>query len=120
MTLAEFELLSFAERRAVIKRLLRKERHMARKAAAAAGLPDAAPISDDGHWTFIRPTEPGWYWLADREGNARGIRQLVHRTQINGKRLLCEAGIPHNEPGWQGYWYSEPIDQPPPKAEEPS
>lgn len=116
MTLAEFELLSFQERRAVIKRLLSKERAAARKAAA----PDAPPIAEDGCWTFARPTEPGWYWIADREGNPRGIRQLVYRMLITGKRMLCEAGIGHNEPGWQGYFWSEPIEQPPAKKDEAS
>lgn len=112
MTLEEFDQLSIPERRATVKRLLKRERDSQRKAAGLG--PEV-----EGRWTFARPEQPGFYFVADREGNPRGVRQLVYRTVL-GKRLLCETGIGHNEPGWQGYFWSEPIAMPQPKSEEPS
>lgn len=112
MTLDDFYQLDLVAQRRILKTLLARERARLRK---KQGLPE-----HEGEWTFARPQEPGYYWIADREGNPRGVRQLVYRMLITGKRMLCEAGIGHNEPGWQGYFWSEPIDQPPAKKDEAS
>lgn len=112
MTLEDFDLLDRLEQRKTLKVLLARERARLRR---KQGLSE-----HEGEWTFARPTVPGWYFLADREGNPRGVRQLVVRRTPAGAKLLCEAGVPSHEPGWQGYWFSTPIAFPPAKSEEPS
>ncbi len=61
-----------------------------------------------GQWVTKRPTLPGIYWIATREGHAVGLRQL---NMVEGE--IVDPLQTHNEPGWQGFWWSQPLPQPP-------
>jgi hypothetical protein len=61
-----------------------------------------------GRWTKKRPTEPGFYPVASREGAP--MCPTRWRLLIRGEnRRILEAGVGHNEPGWQGWWWTRPL-----------
>lgn len=62
----------------------------------------------DGEWTLRRPEDPGLYWVATREGDPIGLRELRMR-----EGELVDTLQVHGEPGWQGYWWSVALPVPP-------
>ncbi len=61
-----------------------------------------------GQWTLQRPTRPGIYNVATREGHPVGLRRL---DLIDGELVDKLQG--HSDPGWCGYWWSHPLPDPP-------
>lgn len=58
-----------------------------------------------GKWTRTQPTKPGLYPVATLyEGAHVGHRLMVKR---NGK--VVQADVPVNQPGWQGWFWSQPL-----------
>lgn len=61
-----------------------------------------------GRWVLKRPELPGIYQIATLEGHYVGMRDFRMR---DGK--VVDTMVAVNEPGWQGYYWSEPIPAPP-------
>lgn len=69
-----------------------------------------------GTWTRTRPERAGTYPVATREGAVLDMSQA--KRLARGPKGLVEAGVPHGEPGWQGWWWSQPIPLIPKPCEE--
>lgn len=69
-----------------------------------------------GHWQRERPTKPGNYPTADRDGHFNGYDRIALVEHDN----VLETIMPGGEPGvdsWLGWWWSEPIPKlPKPRA----
>ncbi len=67
---------------------------------------DLAPwaLFHGGKWTTKRPTRPGYYPVATRDGCA--VDPSKYKTiDETGK----QAGVKYGEPGWLGWWWSAPM-----------
>lgn len=67
-----------------------------------------------GHWQQGVPKKSGLYWTASRTGEIDRPRVV---TYSDDGRLLY-AGITGTNvrgevPAWQGWWWSEPVEEPP-------
>ena len=62
-----------------------------------------------GHWQKEIPSKNGHYWTATRQGQ---IAQLQVVAYDDGE--LVYAGGPAQGNGWiwQGWWWSEPVEEP--------
>ena len=65
----------------------------------------------NGYWTLHRPKTDGQYWTADRQGRLAGIKVVAYH---NGKCVYAGHSLHEDDQGWQGYWWSYPIEEPPP------
>lgn len=66
----------------------------------------------DGAWQKSVPSGPGQFWTATRDGEMAGIQTVAY--DIYGH--LIWAGCRVRDPkidGWKGWWWSEPIEEPP-------
>lgn len=61
-----------------------------------------------GFWGRCQPSQPGLYPIATRTGNFAGYREFILR-----KGQIYDALAGPNEPGWQGWIWSEPLPEPP-------
>lgn len=57
-----------------------------------------------GWWQRTRPTRPGTYPVATREGMPAGHRELFPLV-TGGVREHVGFG----QPGWEGWWWSRPL-----------
>jgi hypothetical protein len=57
-----------------------------------------------GKWTKIRPRRPGYYPVATLEGHVLAPEKW--KTIGDGGQ---QEGVRFGEPGWLGYWWSQPI-----------
>ena len=65
-----------------------------------------------GKWQKKRPTRPGYYPVASREGDPLAPERYL---TIDDKGR--HTGVPYGEPGWQGWWWSSPLPPMPKMAE---
>jgi len=71
--------------------------------------------SKPGHWQREVPTKDGQYWVATREGLSAGVQAVVY---LNGKLVYAGGSCVDNGiPVWQGWWWSEPLEEPAPPKE---
>jgi hypothetical protein len=66
-----------------------------------------------GAWIRTLPERPGVYSIATLEGHVVGYRELRMR---DGE--LVDTLHVVNEPGWQGFWWSQPLPPPPKEVPE--
>jgi hypothetical protein len=60
-------------------------------------------------WIKTVPTESGLYWTATRDGLFAGMQRVVWG---NGECIF--AGNKNKDMFWAGWWWSIPIEPPPP------
>lgn len=60
-----------------------------------------------GHWQKEAPTQDGLHWLSDRHGTL-----LTPVYFAGGKAIVAKDDAPGG-PAWDGWYWSEPIRQPP-------
>lgn len=69
----------------------------------------ARHIKQSGHWQREVPSRPGEYWVATRDGVWAGTKHVAY---LNGELVLAGGNPKHAM--WSGWWWSEPVPQPPP------
>lgn len=61
-----------------------------------------------GHWQRERPTKPGAYPTADRDGNFNGYDRIA-LVEIEGQLKTIMPGGDIDRDDWLGWWWSEPM-----------
>jgi len=68
-----------------------------------------------GHWQKEIPKKNGRYWAATQGGETAGPLAVVYSD--DGTLLMAGTTIGtgkwSNKTGWGGWWWSEPIEEPP-------
>lgn len=63
-----------------------------------------------GRWQRERPSLPGIYPTAGRDGGVcdyeKWVRLVPHAVR---EGALVQTGLKHGEPGWQGWYWSRPL-----------
>lgn len=60
-----------------------------------------------GTWVRERPARAGTYPVATRDG---GVLDMSKARQLaKGPKGIVETGVAPGEPGWVGWWWSQPI-----------
>lgn len=68
-----------------------------------------------GHWQKDVPKQSGEYWTATRDGLLAGTKIVSYGKDgaLNFAGFSLDGRLPPEEDGWQGWWWSEPVEKPP-------
>lgn len=69
-----------------------------------------------GHWQKEVPVQSGLYWVADLNKRV-GSPQVVQYT-MDGTLVFAVGPVRDGYVPWDGWWWSEPIEEPSPPVYE--